>query len=84
MAKKTHSLAVKVGKYVKNGEEKNKYIYIGSVIEGEYGPFILMDKTFNPAGVPCGGDCIKVSMFNSSLESATPAHIEEEADVMPF
>lgn len=84
MTKKTHSLAVKVGKYVKNGEEKNKYVYIGSVLEGDYGPFILMDKTFNPAGVPAEGDCIKVSMFKADRDAGNTPQIDDLDNEMPF
>ena len=87
MTKKTHTLAVKVGTYTKNGEEKNKYLYIGSILEGEYGPFILMDKTFNPAGVNHEGDCIKISMFAESKDKADrPGKRFDDIDVdeIPF
>ena len=51
--KKVYDLAVKTGSYQnKNGETKNRYQNVGSVMEGDNGQFIIMDRTFNPAGVP--------------------------------
>jgi len=52
MATKKYDLAVRVGTYEKNGETKNKYQNIGAVIQGDNGPYIIMDRTFSPAGVP--------------------------------
>lgn len=49
---KTHDLVVVVGTYEKNGETKNRYKNIGSVIENEKGSYIILDRTFNPAGLP--------------------------------
>lgn len=60
---KTHDLAVKVGEYQKDGQTKNKYENVGVVIEGQNGPYILLKKTFNPAGVPGDKESIMVSMF---------------------
>lgn len=66
MAKKLYDLAVKVGSYVDNtGKEKNRYQNLGVVLEGKDGPFLLLNRYFNPAGVPCdpSKDSIIVSMF---------------------
>lgn len=49
--KKLYDLAVKNGKYEKDGETRNVYVPCGVMLEGEYGPFIRMDRTFNPAGI---------------------------------
>lgn len=70
---KTYDLAVKTGTY-KNaaGEEKTNWKNIGGIFEGENGNrYILMDRTFNPAGVPDldkngayrGGDSVLISIF---------------------
>lgn len=66
MANKTHNLAVKVGEYQKDGQTKNRYINVGSVMSGENGQFILMDRTFNPAGVPNpdNKDSVLISVFD--------------------
>lgn len=53
MSRKIYDLAVKVDTYTKNGEEKNRYQNIGAVLEkDDGGKFILLDRYFNPAGVP--------------------------------
>lgn len=63
MASKKYDLAVKVGEYEKNGETKNRYENIGAVMQGDNGPFILLKRSFNPAGVPHKGDNIIISCF---------------------
>lgn len=39
---------------VKAGENNGKAIWknVGVMMEGDRGPFLLIDRTFNPAGVP--------------------------------
>ena len=49
---KVYDIAVKVGTYEKDGETKGRYENVGAVMEGEKGKFILLKRTFNPAGVP--------------------------------
>ncbi len=64
--KKAYDLAVKVGTYTKDGEEKNRYANIGAVItKDDGGKFILLNRHFNPAGVPFaeGKETIMVLMF---------------------
>ncbi len=64
--KKLYDLAVKVGTYQKDGQEKGRYENIGAVMEkDDGGRMILMKRTFNPAGVPNpdNRDNIIVSMF---------------------
>ena len=69
---KTYNLSVATGKYRNAaGEEKTKWKNIGGIFEGENGNYILMDRCFNPAGVPDldkngayrGGDSILISIF---------------------
>ncbi|WP_159711577.1 hypothetical protein [Geminicoccus flavidas] len=62
---KKYDLAVKTGTYQKDGETKNRYENIGAVFQGDDGPFIVMKRSFNPAGVPFkeGSDSIMVSCF---------------------
>lgn len=51
--KKLYDLAVKTGTYEKDGETKNRYENVGSVMEkDDGGRLILLNRTFNPAGVP--------------------------------
>lgn len=61
--KKTHDLAVKVGEYEKDGQKKNRYQNVGAIMEGDKGPFILLEKTFNPAGIQDGKNSVLISMF---------------------
>lgn len=64
--KKTHDLAVKVREYQDNqGKTKGEWLNIGSVMENENGAFLLIKRTFNPAGIPNpdNRDNIMVSMF---------------------
>jgi hypothetical protein len=63
--KKLFDLAVKTETYEIEGEKKNKYLPVGVILEGEYGPFIRMDRTFNPAGLvnPENRTSIIISMF---------------------
>lgn len=65
MAQKKYDLAVKTGSYEKNGETKSRYQNIGAVFQGENGPYIVLNRFFNPAGVPFkeGSDSIIVSCF---------------------
>ena len=52
MAKKVYDIAVKTGEYQKDGETKNRYENVGVILKGDNGSFIIMNRTFNPAGVP--------------------------------
>lgn len=63
--KKVYDLAVKTGSYEKGGETKNRYEQIGSIMEGDSGQFMILKKSFNPAGISQGDgkDSIIVSMF---------------------
>ena len=72
-AKKIYDLAVKTGSYEKNGETRGRYQNIGSVLQMEDGgKMILLDRSFNPAGVPFkeGSDQIVVSMFDPKDDGA--------------
>jgi len=62
--KKTFDLCVKVGSYQgKDGKEKGRYETIGSIVEGDKGPFMFLKRTFNPAGINSDKESIIVSMF---------------------
>lgn len=65
---KSHDLAVSVGSYTdKDGKEKKRYENVGAVItKDDGGMFILLKRTFNPAGVPgeATSDSVLLSMFS--------------------
>ena len=66
-AKRVKDLAVKTGSYTVNGETKSRYLNVGSMMKSDDGSFfLLLNKTFNPAGVPGDPDRdnIIVSVFD--------------------
>lgn len=66
---KTHDLKVKVAEYTdKTGAKKGRWITVGRVMASDDGSeFWLLDKTFNPAGVPDlngkGSEAVMVCKF---------------------
>lgn len=69
--KKVFDLAVKTGEYQKDGETKNRYQNIGSIMENDNGQFMILDRTFNPAGVPNPDNksSVIVSMFKADRDN---------------
>jgi len=66
-ARKTHDLAVKTGEYTNQyGETKGRWQNVGSLMRADDGGvFIILDRTFNPAGVvnPENRDSVMLSCF---------------------
>ena len=62
---KVYDLAVKVGSYQKDGQDKGKYENVGVVMQSDKGMFIILKRTFNPAGVPNpeNKESVIISMF---------------------
>ena len=63
-----YNLAVACGSYMKDGQEKPRWVNIGRMLEKEDGgQFLILDRHFNPAGVPNPDDrdAIIVSMFDA-------------------
>lgn len=57
-ARKIKDIAVKVGEYDdrQTGQKKNRYQNVGALMKNEDGSvFILIERTFNPAGAPDNG-----------------------------
>ena len=52
MAEKLYDLSIKNGSYTKNGEEKNRYVSIGAVFNGEHGKYMILDRHINIGGFP--------------------------------
>jgi hypothetical protein len=77
MARKLYDAAVKVGEYTtQNGQTKSRYLNIGVVMEGDRGPYLLLQRTFNPAGVPSQRDTIIVSLFEPRADGDKPRSSE--------
>jgi hypothetical protein len=82
--RKTKDLAVATGKYMKDGQEKNRYANVGYILQDDNGAtMICLNRHFNPAGVPFkeGSESIILSQFEvkehgaavSAAPSFTPA-----------
>ena len=72
--KRIKDLAVKTGTYESNGQTKGKYLNVGSVMEDDNGgKFIMLDRTFNPAGVPNPDNRsnVIISMFDVKASEAS-------------
>lgn len=92
MAKK-YDLVVKTGEYTdSSGEVKGRYMNIGVVMENDKGLYMLLNRTFNPAGVPGNADKdnIIVSMFEPKddggqrkTQSRAPADVTN-GDEIPY
>jgi len=65
MSQKLYDLVVKTGEYQSNGETKGRYENVGSMMQGDNGQFLILKRTFNPAGVanPDNKDSIIISCF---------------------
>ena len=50
---KLYDAVVKTGEYVDDqGNTKGRYENVGSVMQGDNGMFLILKRTFNPAGLP--------------------------------
>ena len=83
MTHKTHDLAVKTGTYTdRQGNEKGRWMNVGSVLEtNDGGRVILLNRTFNPAGVPNpdGRDTVMLSMFEPKSDQGGSAPPQKPA-----
>lgn len=72
-AEKTHDISVVVGTYERDGEIKKRRKTIGSVMKGETGSFLLLDRTFNLAAIPSDRDTVLCSLFKVDQEELPQA-----------
>jgi hypothetical protein len=73
---KKYDLVVKVGEYTDGqGQTKGRFKNVGVMMEGDKGPYILLDRTFNPAGVGGneGRESIIVSLYEPKQEGSQPS-----------
>jgi len=53
MTHKLYDVVIKTGEYTNSQNElKSRYENIGSMMQGDNGPFLILKSTFNIAGVP--------------------------------
>lgn len=89
---KKYDVAVKTGSYTnRNGETKNNWKNVGAVMQGDNGFYMILDRTFNPAGVPNpeNKDTVILSLFEPKpKEQAKPAQqapaMDDFDDTLPF
>lgn len=88
MTKKIKDLAVAGSKYTdREGNEKTNWINIGSIMEkDDGGKFMILSRTFNPAGVPNpeNKDSLIVSMFDVKPKSAAEKTADAFSGDDPF
>lgn len=88
MSNKTHDLIVKMGTYMSNGEEKARWRNVGSVIKNDRGAMILLNRDFNPAGVPGNDDkdSVLISILPADRDNKpqTQAAPDIGSDDIPF
>lgn len=92
MATKKYDAAVKVGEYTdRDGKTKSRYENIGTVMMGDNGPYLILKRTFNPAGVPNpdNRDSLIVSFFEPRDEqpqrqTSRPQGRQQGDDGVPF
>lgn len=80
-----YELAVKTGEYQKDGEKKNRYQNIGVIMDKGDGPFMLLHRSFNPAGVG-EGESVLISLFKPKgrTEKSAPTQQAPLDDEIPF
>ena len=77
---KKYDVACKCGSYEKNGETKNRYINVGVILEKEDGgKFMLLNRTFNPAGIPNpdNKDTVLLSFFEPKQNEKPSEDLED-------
>lgn len=70
---KKYDLVVATREYTDNqGNKKKAYQNIGAVMEGDNGPYLMLERWFNPAGIAGndGRSSIIVSMFEPNRDRA--------------
>lgn len=75
MAIKIKDLVVKTGTYFINGDKKSRYENVGAVMQGDDGgEFMLLKRTFNPAGVPNpeSRDVVTLYAYSAKPNQARP------------
>jgi len=86
---KKYDVVAKIGEYQSQGERKKRYLNVGAIMSGEHGPYLLLNKTFNPAGVPGdpNKDSILLSLFEPRDRQDNPAPAASKSvdyDGIPF
>lgn len=87
---KLYNLSVKTMDYTNSkGERKKRYLSIGAIYDSGKGPYMILDRTFNPSGVPNPDNRtgVVVSMFEPREQSPDKIELDDEQpdyNEMPF
>lgn len=91
-SRKIKDLAVKTGEYTdRNGQTRGRYENVGGLFKSDDDSvFVMLKRTFNPAGVPDlsgkGGDSILIGVFDlkpqDGQQAAAPAPARQPAPAM--
>lgn len=87
MNNKLYNICASTGKYTDhNGNNKNRYINVGSLFKGKYGIFIVLNAYFNPAGIPRkdGSDSIILSLFRPKDNSSNNSQAQDYSNSDSF
>jgi hypothetical protein len=71
MATKIKDLVVKTGEYQSQGQTKSRWQNVGSLMQNDDGgQFIILNRWFNPAGIPNpeNRDSVVLSCFDSDRQ----------------
>jgi hypothetical protein len=86
MSKKIKNLCVATSKYTnRDGQEKTNWLNIGAIIQkDDGGKFMIMNRTFNPAGIPNpeNKDTFIVSMFDVEKKDGASDSASSTADIV--
>lgn len=80
-SQKIGNMVVATGEYIdREGKSKKNYENIGSLMKGDYGFFAILNRTFNPAGVP--NPKMERGVFVSVFDKA-PRGVSQEGQQSP-
>ena len=80
---KLYDIVARTGTYTnRNGEEKGRFENVGALMKGSNGQYIMLKRTFNPAGVPFkdGSDNIMLSLYEPKEQAETTQHQQAKAN----
>lgn len=75
MSRKKYDVCARVGEYSdpQTGETKARWLNVGAVIQTQNGFCLLLDRTFNPAGLPDpdGRGNVILSLFDANRDQGS-------------
>ena len=89
MSKRKYDVVARVGKYVANdGTEKTRFQRVGAMLEGDRGPYLVLERWFNPVGAADEGKPCFLGLYEPGERDQQPegetAHVERPHVGAPF